>query len=262
MATDATGTPTSPDNIPTYNTAGDPPSGKGFNAAMAAIQTALSKRLNISTLFTAVGDLAYASGVGVASRLGIGSAGQVLTVAGGVPTWAAASGTSTVVFDSGFLGAPAGTIDTGVMTIPASCTHLSFRWHGRGTDASARILGFYYNNDASANYDFRADGGGASAVQAFVANASTSVNLSFAVVPVGAGAGFSGSAEWRVLQPASTFFKCGSGRYGFYDNLAQGLFNMGFWHMYRTTAAITRVTVFPSLGNFAAGTRLVVVAES
>lgn len=45
MATDATGTPTSPDNIPTYNTSVDAPSGLGFNAAMAAIQTALSAKV-------------------------------------------------------------------------------------------------------------------------------------------------------------------------------------------------------------------------
>lgn len=49
MPTDATGTPTSPDNIPTYNTAGNIPSGKGFNAAMAAIQVALTKRSSFST---------------------------------------------------------------------------------------------------------------------------------------------------------------------------------------------------------------------
>ena len=44
MATDATGVATSPDSIPTYNTSVDAPSGLGFNAAMAAIQTALSAR--------------------------------------------------------------------------------------------------------------------------------------------------------------------------------------------------------------------------
>lgn len=44
MALDATGIPTSPDSIPKYNTAVDPPSGKGFNAAMDAIQVALSAR--------------------------------------------------------------------------------------------------------------------------------------------------------------------------------------------------------------------------
>lgn len=46
MALDATGTPTSPDNIPKYNTAVDPPSGKGFNAAMDQIQVALSARVD------------------------------------------------------------------------------------------------------------------------------------------------------------------------------------------------------------------------
>lgn len=45
MATDATGTPTSPDNIPTFNTAVDAPSGLGSNAQMAAIQTALNNRV-------------------------------------------------------------------------------------------------------------------------------------------------------------------------------------------------------------------------
>jgi len=46
LATDATGTPTSPDNIPTFNVDVDAPSGLGSNAQMAAIQAALSARIN------------------------------------------------------------------------------------------------------------------------------------------------------------------------------------------------------------------------
>jgi len=38
------------------------------------------------------GDMLYASGTNALSKLAIGSTGQVLTVSGGVPTWAAASG--------------------------------------------------------------------------------------------------------------------------------------------------------------------------
>lgn len=91
MATDATGSVTSPDSIPTYNTAVDSPSGKGLNNIVAAIQTALSARI-AKSLLTTTGDLIYASGSSVAARLGIGSTGQVLTVAGGLPTWAAAPG--------------------------------------------------------------------------------------------------------------------------------------------------------------------------
>ena len=41
---------------------------------------------------TTIGDLIYESGTNVASRLGIGTTSQVLTVVGGVPAWAAAGG--------------------------------------------------------------------------------------------------------------------------------------------------------------------------
>ena len=44
MATDATGTPT-PLGIPTYNVNADAPSGNGFNAAMAEIDTLISERI-------------------------------------------------------------------------------------------------------------------------------------------------------------------------------------------------------------------------
>jgi hypothetical protein len=41
------------------------------------------------TLLTTTGDIIYASAANTPARLGIGTTGQVLTVAGGVPTWAA-----------------------------------------------------------------------------------------------------------------------------------------------------------------------------
>jgi hypothetical protein len=41
------------------------------------------------TLTTTTGDVIYASAANTPARLGIGSTGNVLTVAGGVPTWAA-----------------------------------------------------------------------------------------------------------------------------------------------------------------------------
>lgn len=44
------------------------------------------------TLTTTTGDLIYASSANNPARLGIGSTGNVLTVSGGVPTWAAPAG--------------------------------------------------------------------------------------------------------------------------------------------------------------------------
>jgi hypothetical protein len=44
------------------------------------------------SLLTTTGDIIYASGAGTAARLAIGTATQVLTVTGGIPAWADASG--------------------------------------------------------------------------------------------------------------------------------------------------------------------------
>jgi hypothetical protein len=49
-----------------------------------------------NALLTTTGDTIYASGASTPARLGIGTTGQVLTVAGGVPTWATAGGGSGV----------------------------------------------------------------------------------------------------------------------------------------------------------------------
>ena len=63
---DASGTPTSPDNIPTFNTAVDPPSGKGFNTAMAQIQTIITE-LKAGTLPSGKIDVAGISASGTPS---------------------------------------------------------------------------------------------------------------------------------------------------------------------------------------------------
>ena len=50
-----------------------------------------------NTLTSTTGDIIYASSANTPARLGIGSTGQVLTVASGIPSWAAAGGSSKVV---------------------------------------------------------------------------------------------------------------------------------------------------------------------
>ena len=70
---------------------------------------------NLSTLTTA-GDIAYASAAGTPARLGIGSSAQVLTVSGGVPSWATPAGGSTFVGASVYKSANQ-TISTATQTI-------------------------------------------------------------------------------------------------------------------------------------------------
>jgi hypothetical protein len=52
---------------------------------------------NIDGILTTTGDTFYASAAATPARLGIGSTGNVLTVAGGVPSWAAPAGGAAAV---------------------------------------------------------------------------------------------------------------------------------------------------------------------
>lgn len=54
-------------------------------------QTTASAAFNALSPMTTSGDLIYGAGSGAGTRLGIGSAGQVLTVSGGLPVWAAST---------------------------------------------------------------------------------------------------------------------------------------------------------------------------
>lgn len=64
-----------------------------LDGVTSAVQTQLDAKTAKSTL-TTTGDIYYASAANTPARLGIGSTGNVLTVSGGLPTWAAASGWS------------------------------------------------------------------------------------------------------------------------------------------------------------------------
>lgn len=56
---------------------------------MDSIDALIAARISKGTM-TTTGDILYASGASTPARLGIGSTGQVLTVAGGLPSWATA----------------------------------------------------------------------------------------------------------------------------------------------------------------------------
>jgi hypothetical protein len=62
-----------------------------LDGVTSAIQTQVDAKTAKSTL-TTTGDIYYASAANTPARLGIGSTGNVLTVASGVPSWAAPAG--------------------------------------------------------------------------------------------------------------------------------------------------------------------------
>ena len=62
-----------------------------LDGVTSAIQTQIDGKTAKSTL-TTTGDIYYASSANTPARLGIGSTGNVLTVSGGIPAWAAPAG--------------------------------------------------------------------------------------------------------------------------------------------------------------------------
>jgi len=70
-------------------------------------QTSAAAAYNALTPMTTTGDLVYESATNVASRLPIGSTGQVLTVVGGVPTWAT-TGAAALTTNHIFVGSAGG----------------------------------------------------------------------------------------------------------------------------------------------------------
>lgn len=67
-----------------------------LDGVSSAIQTQIDAKIP-KTLTTTTGDIIYASSANTPARLGIGSTSQVLTVSGGVPTWATPAAGSTFV---------------------------------------------------------------------------------------------------------------------------------------------------------------------
>ena len=75
-----------------------------LDGVSSAVQTQLDAKTAKSTLST-TGDIYYASSANTPARLGIGSTGNVLTVASGIPSWAApAAGGAFTLLDSASFG--------------------------------------------------------------------------------------------------------------------------------------------------------------
>lgn len=255
MATDATGTPTSPDSIPTYNTSVDAPSGLGFNAAMAAIQTALSGRW-LKTLFTTTGDIAYASGASTPARLGIGSAGQVLTVAGGIPSWAAGASGMTQIFDYTVVGSVAASIDSNTVlggNIPATYKHLLLECALLSDNAAAQNVLFSVNNDTTdANYLKQHSTFDSAATYTQAADRTSGL------VANPSGVAYPSTFTVDVQNYAGTVLKKGWSVRGGYvsGGSAASRLGTGFWTVAGATAAINRILLAPAAGNFAIGSRV------
>jgi hypothetical protein len=118
------------------------------NAVKSAYDLANGKMTNP---MTTTGDTIYSSSGSTPARLGIGSTGNVLTVSGGVPTWAApaSGGGMTLISTTSLSGAT-----TTISSIPQTYNYLHFIVENSGTTTSDPVLFKPNNTDFATNWQF------------------------------------------------------------------------------------------------------------
>lgn len=88
-------------------------------------QTSASAAFNALSPITTLGDLIVGDGTNSATRLGVGSNGQLLTVSGGVPSWQDAPATGVTSFQTSLSGLTPSTSTTGAVTLAGTLGAIS-----------------------------------------------------------------------------------------------------------------------------------------
>lgn len=204
------------------------------------------------SLLTTTGDTIYASGTSTPARLGIGSTGQVLTVSGGVPTWATSSSGGMTLISETVASAATG-ITFG--SIPSTYKQLLIEWSGTQHSATGSQFGLRINNDSGSNYNDNYVSFEAASVQNS-GGSGTSIGANAARWPFGQNNNSGATASFHckgffVLDnyASSTKLKTYNTQF-FYRNVADsnyiGYFSSGY---YNSTTAVTSLDIVRLTGT-------------
>lgn len=193
---------------------------------------------------TTTGDTIYSSSGSTPARLGIGSTGQVLTVSGGIPSWATpASGGGMTLLSTTTLSGSSVTISS----ISQSYVNLQIVIQGFYGSANG-YLNCRLNGDTGTNYTYKywqLNGGtvGDSDVS------QTIMRLSY----LGASTGYNnqGQGVLNIYRYAETEFKFMNA--SFIANSTNRFLSTNNIQ-WNNTAAINSITLLPSTGTFSGGT--------
>jgi hypothetical protein len=201
---------------------------------------------------TTTGDTIYSSSGSTPARLGIGSTGQVLTVAGGLPSWAtpAAAGGMTLISET-VLSANSG---LNLTSIPGTYKQLLLLWFGVKHSANGSTFNLRLNNDSTASIYQHAQWGQTTNTVTNDRGDYSSIGLNGAA-PFGDDASEapiyqSASGEFLIDNYASsTKTKAFFGRWTYKDNAANASMYGQLIGSYNTTTAITSVDVVRMTGT-------------
>jgi hypothetical protein len=191
---------------------------------------------------TTAGDVDYYTSSTAKARLGIGTTGQVLTVAGGVPSWATASSGSQTTLATGSFSS------TTISISSINQTYKDLRLYIYDlTNSSAGGAGFTMtlNSDTSALYNqVRMDGSSVTSVAL-----GSNINL---------GAPINTNPEAKMVidyldYTNTTASKSGTFNMYYNDYNGNNYTKYGMW-AFKSTSALSSITFTVSSGAFASGT--------
>jgi hypothetical protein len=214
-----------------------------FDTATTANTTA-NAAVPKSTVTTA-GDVIYATGSSVVTRLGIGTAGQVLTVNGGAtaPSWAtpASTGGMTLLASGSMSGSQVSITGLSGSYETLVCYVIS------PTNSNAENFCIRLNNDTGSNYGYT---GTSSARTTTVQSTGATSFINDFPVNVASGA----TQGWQITIQNYT-----AGNYKTIATTGAGV-NTGTKYvsnivgMWASTSAVTEIDLFPLAGNWSGGT--------
>jgi hypothetical protein len=194
---------------------------------------------------TTTGDTIYSSSGSTPARLGIGTTGQVLTVSGGLPTWATAGG------GGGMTSIASGTLSGASLDL----TSISSSYN----NLQLVLRGFYFNNAANCRITINNTNG--IYTLSDLGSASNSA-MSSSDIQITSGAVWEDAANKNAAvldffdYKSTTSYKVITSKVISQNNASSGannnLYNVNIWA--KDANAISRITLYPSFGNFSGGT--------
>ena len=195
---------------------------------------------------TTTGDTIYSSSGSTPARLGIGSTGQVLTVAGGIPSWSTpAGGGGMTLINSGGTTLTGASVTIG--SIPS--TYINLYLIVRGAYGSGDGFDFLMRLNSDSNNRYTETGGGSQGDVTFpnsswtlaigADNASTD-GLATVLIP-----DYANTTSWKMATNHSITNSWST---------PANLNAIRYMQSYNQTAAITSITLFPASGTWTAGT--------
>jgi hypothetical protein len=194
---------------------------------------------------TTTGDIYYASAANTPARLGIGSTDQVLTVSGGVPTWAIApSGGMTLISTTSLTGA-----SVTLSSIAATYNDLKLVVQDYLPATDTQRLSIRFNGDSGATYaSARSTSTGASLFNNTSMELSetqdNAVTNSLIVIDI---PNYANTVTWKLATSHAVTVDTTT------TTSARLGINLG---AYNQTGAISSITLLPFTGNFTSGTVL------